>query len=67
LFCLSLSCGITSRYMLDEESGLRTFVEELSSETNRLQDFHSSDTTLSWLPDIVKDFILPAEFPGYKH
>jgi hypothetical protein len=53
--------------MLDEESGLRTFVEEHSSETNRLQDFHTSDTTLSWLPDVVKDFVLPAGFPGCNH
>ncbi|GLT77620.1 hypothetical protein SLA2020_491880 [Shorea laevis] len=56
--------GTAKRYMLDEESGLRTFLEEHSSGTNRLQDFHTSDTTLSWLPDIVKDFILPAGFPG---
>ncbi|KAB1224336.1 UPF0420 protein [Morella rubra] len=56
--------GTAKRYILDEESRLRIFVEEHSSVTNRFQDSHFSDTRLSWLPDIVKDFILPAGFPG---
>lgn len=53
--------------MLDEESGIRTFLEEHSSETNRFQDSHTADTRISWLPDNIKDFILPAGFPGSDH
>lgn len=53
--------------MLDEEFGLRTFLEEHSSVTNRFQDSHTADTRISWLPDSIKDFILPAGFPGSDH
>ncbi|XP_041023013.1 protein root UVB sensitive 5 isoform X3 [Juglans microcarpa x Juglans regia] len=56
--------GTSKRYMLDEEYGLRTFLEEHSSRTNRFQDSHTADTRISWLPDSIKDFILPAGFPG---
>ncbi|KAK7836105.1 protein root uvb sensitive 5 [Quercus suber] len=52
------------RYFLDEESRLQTFLEEDSLVTNGFQDMHASDTGLLWLPDTVKDFILPAGFPG---
>ncbi|XP_023894374.1 protein root UVB sensitive 5 isoform X1 [Quercus suber] len=56
--------GTTKRYFLDEESRLQTFLEEDSLVTNGFQDMHASDTGLLWLPDTVKDFILPAGFPG---
>ncbi|GMY25491.1 protein root UVB sensitive 5 [Fagus crenata] len=56
--------GTAKRYFLDEDSQLRTFLEEHSLETNRFQDSHASDTGLLWLPNTVKDFILPAGFPG---
>ncbi|KAK4582463.1 hypothetical protein RGQ29_025591 [Quercus rubra] len=56
--------GTTKRYFLDEESRLQTFLEEDSLVTNGFQDLHASDTGLLWLPDTVKDFILPAGFPG---
>ena len=65
--CLFLLNGISSRYFLDEDSQLRTFLEEHGLETNRFQDSHASDTGLLWLPNTVKDFILPAGFPGDKH
>ncbi|KAG2690845.1 hypothetical protein I3843_09G204800 [Carya illinoinensis] len=57
--------GTAKRYMLDKEYGLRTFLEENSSVTNRFQDSHiTADARISWLPDSIKDFILPAGFPG---
>ena len=62
-----MNLDISSRYFLDEESRLQTFLEEDSLVTNGFQDLHASDTGLLWLPDTVKDFILPAGFPGDKH
>ncbi|KAM4078871.1 hypothetical protein ACB094_09G073100 [Castanea mollissima] len=56
--------GTTKRYFLDEESQLQTFLEEHSLVTNGFQDLHASHTGLLWLPETVKDFILPAGFPG---
>ncbi|KAK4834582.1 hypothetical protein QYF36_025162 [Acer negundo] len=56
--------GSAKRYMLDDEWQVQTFVAEQGSEDNRFQGSHSSDTSLSWLPDTVKDFIFPASFPG---
>ncbi|KAK7395120.1 hypothetical protein VNO78_15662 [Psophocarpus tetragonolobus] len=59
------SNGTAKRYVLGDDLQLQTcLVEEDSSKPNRIQDFHSSDEILSWIPDIIKDFILPAGFPG---
>ncbi|KAK7373934.1 hypothetical protein VNO80_07356 [Phaseolus coccineus] len=60
------SNGTAKRYVLGDDSKLQTFlVEEESSTTpNRFQDSHSPDERLSWLPDTIKDFILPSGFPG---
>lgn len=52
--------GTSKRYILDDESRLRTFLEEHESKAN----VEFSLKELSWLPDIVKDFVLPAGFPG---
>lgn len=62
-----MNLDISSRYFLDEESRLQTFLEEDSLVTDGFQDLHASDSGLLWLPDTVKDFILPAGFPGDKH
>ncbi|KAL2337041.1 hypothetical protein Fmac_011487 [Flemingia macrophylla] len=59
------SNGTAKRYVLGDDSKLKTFlVEEDRSAPNRFQDLHSPDDSLSWLPKIIKDFILPAGFPG---
>ncbi|XLS61497.1 hypothetical protein HN51_015725 [Arachis hypogaea] len=51
--------------MLGDDSQLQTIlVEEDRSTTNRFQDLHSFDGRISWLPQIIKDFVLPAGFPG---
>jgi len=57
---------LISRYVLGDDSQLQTFLVDdgRSTRPNRFQDSHSSDERLSWLPDTIKDFILPAGFPG---
>ena len=61
---LLLNCGFTSRYVVDDELQVQAFIEEPSSKaiTSRSPDF--SNTELPWLPDVVKDFVFPAGFPG---
>ncbi|PWA96909.1 hypothetical protein CTI12_AA004670 [Artemisia annua] len=46
------------RYMLDDEFHLTTFLDDESNSNG------FSLKELPWLPDIVKDFVLPAGFPG---
>ncbi|MED6168655.1 Protein root UVB sensitive 5 [Stylosanthes scabra] len=59
------SNGTAKRYVLGDDSKLQTIlVEEDKSTTNRFQDLHSFDERISWLPQIIKDFVLPAGFPG---
>ncbi|RYR61970.1 hypothetical protein Ahy_A04g019255 isoform E [Arachis hypogaea] len=59
------SNGTAKRYVLGDDSQLQTIlVEEDSSTTNRFQDLNSFDGRISWLPQIIKDFVLPAGFPG---
>jgi len=54
-----------SRYIIGDDSQLQTIlIEEDRSSQNRFGVLHSPDIRLSWLPDTVKDFILPAGFPG---
>jgi len=54
-----------SRCVLGDDLQLQTFlVEEDTSTPKRFQDSYSPDESLSWLPDTIKDFILPAGFPG---
>ncbi|XP_022767717.1 protein root UVB sensitive 5 isoform X2 [Durio zibethinus] len=48
----------------DDDLHIRTSLEKHDSTSNELQGSHLSDPKLSWLPDILKDFILPAGFPG---
>ncbi|CBI30394.3 unnamed protein product, partial [Vitis vinifera] len=56
--------GTAKRFILDDDIQIQTFLEEEGSKTERVQGSSFSDTQLSWLPIIVKDFILPAGFPG---
>ncbi|KDP24458.1 hypothetical protein JCGZ_25022 [Jatropha curcas] len=58
------SNGTARRYMLDDDLQLKSFLEEHGAKNSRSQESHSSGTKLLWLPYIVKDFILPAGFPG---
>ncbi|KAJ9548965.1 hypothetical protein OSB04_021508 [Centaurea solstitialis] len=50
--------GTSKRYILDQEMHLTTFLED-GSKSNGF-----SSKELPWLPDVVKDFVLPAGFPG---
>ncbi|KOM37555.1 hypothetical protein LR48_Vigan03g093700, partial [Vigna angularis] len=60
------SNGTAKRYVLGDDSQLQTFLVDdgRSTRANRFQDSHSPDERLLWLPDTIKDFILPAGFPG---
>lgn len=59
------SNGTAKRYVIGDDSQLQTIlVEEDRSLQNRFGVLHSPDKRLSWLPDRIKDFILPAGFPG---
>ncbi|RVW44539.1 Protein root UVB sensitive 5 [Vitis vinifera] len=57
--------GTAKRFILDDDIQIQTFLEEEGSKTERVQGSSFSDTQLSWLPIIVKDFILPAGFPVF--
>ncbi|CAK9180868.1 unnamed protein product [Ilex paraguariensis] len=56
--------GTSKRYVLDEDLLLRTFLEKRDSKDNGFQGSHISPLELSWLPDAIKDFVLPAGYPG---
>uniref|UniRef100_A0A2P2KCM9 Protein root UVB sensitive/RUS domain-containing protein n=1 Tax=Rhizophora mucronata TaxID=61149 RepID=A0A2P2KCM9_RHIMU len=55
--------GTAKRYILDDNLTLKISLEERGSRDSQSKKLHS-DTNLSWLPDIIEDFILPAGFPG---
>lgn len=54
------------RYIIESDSRIRTIFGKRVPETSVVQDsaFVEHDTRLCWLPTIIKDFILPAGFPG---
>ncbi|XP_007026717.2 PREDICTED: protein root UVB sensitive 5 isoform X1 [Theobroma cacao] len=56
--------GTIKRYMLGDDLQIRAFLGKHVSTSNEFQDSHLSDPNLSWLPGILKDFILPAGLPG---
>ncbi|KAK6290641.1 hypothetical protein POUND7_002182 [Theobroma cacao] len=56
--------GTIKRYMLGDDLQIRAFLGKHDSTSNEFQDSHLSNPNLSWLPGILKDFILPAGFPG---
>ncbi|XP_038881754.1 protein root UVB sensitive 5 isoform X2 [Benincasa hispida] len=52
------------KYFLDDNLRLQSFLDEQTSPTfNGFQESCFSETKLSWLPDLIKDFILPTGFP----
>ncbi|XP_022640388.1 protein root UVB sensitive 5 isoform X1 [Vigna radiata var. radiata] len=57
---------LVERYSNGDDSQLQTFLVDdgRSTRAKRFQDSHSPDEKLLWLPDTIKDFILPAGFPG---
>ncbi|KAL9426019.1 hypothetical protein AB3S75_032899 [Citrus x aurantiifolia] len=57
--------GTARRFILDDEWQVQTFdADHDPTKDTRLQGSQFSDTNLSWLPNAVKDFLLPAGFPG---
>ncbi|XP_045794758.1 protein root UVB sensitive 5 isoform X2 [Trifolium pratense] len=59
------SNGTAKRYVLGDDLKLRTIlIEEDRTTESRFGVSHSPDERLYWLPRMIKDFILPAGFPG---
>lgn len=54
-----------NRYFLDDSLRLQSFLDEQTSPTSSgFKESRFSETKLSWLPDLINDFILPTGFPG---
>lgn len=66
--CFFLFVLLQDRYIFDKVQvsifSEEKEVEEKGVETNGFQGSHLAIVELSWLPGIVRDFILPAGFPG---
>ncbi|XP_039013036.1 protein root UVB sensitive 5-like [Hibiscus syriacus] len=57
--------GTIKRYVLEDDGlKIRAFLEENDPTSKESNGSHLSDPKLSWLPPILKEFILPAGFPG---
>ncbi|XP_010553119.1 PREDICTED: protein root UVB sensitive 5 isoform X2 [Tarenaya hassleriana] len=57
--------GASKRYVLNDETPLQGLLEERDSKhDDGCRGSNLSDTTIFWVPDVVKDFVLPAGFPG---
>ncbi|XP_038998798.1 protein root UVB sensitive 5-like [Hibiscus syriacus] len=57
--------GTIKRYVLeDDDLQIRAFLEKNDPTSKDSKGSHLSDPKLSWLPPILKEFILPAGFPG---
>ncbi|KAB5552167.1 hypothetical protein DKX38_009478 [Salix brachista] len=56
--------GTAKRYTLDDAVQLQGILEQNGSDNHSFKDSRLSEAGLSWLPDILKDFILPSGFPG---
>ncbi|XP_047341359.1 protein root UVB sensitive 5 [Impatiens glandulifera] len=56
--------GTYKRYTMDNNSYLRTFLDKQNFESKVPRRFHLFGVELSWLPDSIKVFFLPAGFPG---
>lgn len=68
LNCLTMLVLISmDRYVIDNDSEMKMFLEEHVPTTSRSQDLDISGMELSWLPKVIKDFVLPSGFPGNKH
>ncbi|KAL0338197.1 UNVERIFIED_CONTAM: protein root UVB sensitive 5 [Sesamum angustifolium] len=57
--------GTSKRYVVEGDSQIRTILEEPLPGTKVLRDSYSmgTDKALTWLPKVIKDFVLPAGFP----
>ncbi|CAL9040651.1 protein root UVB sensitive 5-like isoform X1 [Musa acuminata AAA Group] len=55
--------GTAKRYIWDDNSQLLTFRDEFGALTNGVQD-EESLSQFSLIPSILKEFVLPAGFPG---
>ncbi|KAG9155912.1 hypothetical protein Leryth_004161 [Lithospermum erythrorhizon] len=56
--------GTSKRYVLDNSERIKTYLQERDdSELSRLQSSLGTDSELFWIPQIIKDFFLPAGFP----
>lgn len=52
------------KYFLDDSLRLQSFLDEQTSPTSSgFKESRFSETKLSWLPDLINDFILPTGFP----
>ncbi|XP_042491546.1 protein root UVB sensitive 5 isoform X2 [Macadamia integrifolia] len=58
------SNGTAKRYVLGNDLRVQTFLEQHAAAGNGSRESTPNQEKLSWLPDILKDFILPAGFPG---
>ncbi|PON92675.1 Root UVB sensitive family [Trema orientale] len=56
--------GTAKRFIVDDDFQVRTFLEENRPISNKSQETQFSNTFLYSVPDVIKDFILPAGFPG---
>ncbi|XP_055812679.1 protein root UVB sensitive 5 isoform X2 [Solanum dulcamara] len=56
--------GNLKRYVIDNDSEMKMFLEEHVPTTTGSQDLDISGMELSWLPKVIKDFVLPSGFPG---
>ncbi|XP_019249180.1 PREDICTED: protein root UVB sensitive 5 isoform X2 [Nicotiana attenuata] len=55
--------GTSKRYIIDNDSEVKMFLEEHVPATTGSQHLEIPVTELSWLPKVIKDFVLPAGFP----
>ncbi|XP_060202338.1 protein root UVB sensitive 5 isoform X1 [Lycium barbarum] len=55
--------GTLKRYVIDSDSEMKMFLEEHVPTTTGSQDLDISGMELSWLPKVIKDFVLPSGFP----
>nr|XP_016451326.1 PREDICTED: protein root UVB sensitive 5-like isoform X4 [Nicotiana tabacum] len=55
--------GTSKRYIIDNDSEIKMFLEEHVPGTIGSQHLEIPVTELSWLPKVIKDFVLPAGFP----
>lgn len=62
LYILCLNSEL-DRYIWDDNSQLLTFRDEFGALTNGVQD-EESLSQFSLIPSILKEFVLPAGFPG---
>ncbi|KAK1271143.1 hypothetical protein QJS04_geneDACA007531 [Acorus gramineus] len=62
LFSERYSDGTVKRYVVDDHSRLQTFMEDRNN--SRPNGFVEANLELWWMPDVLKDFVLPAGYPG---